>query len=177
MGEGPVSAPHPGFLAVVTREVNWFRHDRAAILMVLIMPLLAFGLLAGTFRNAVIRDLGVDIVDQDRSRTSALFIQAVNAAPNLRVVFRSDDLNNAMHAVRAGKVIATVYIPRDFERDLLDRKRPQVVIFANKQFYTPGNIAAAALQSSLGAAVADIAQPMLPRRQPRPASWSSNPMS
>lgn len=146
-----------GFLAVATREARWLWRDRVARLIVIVLPLLAFGLLSATFRNAVVRDLGVDVVDQDRSRASALFVQAIDAAPNVRIVARSDDLNRAMHAIRSGEAIATVYIPRDFERDLLAQKRPKVVIFHNKQFYTPGNIASNALQSALNAAGADVA--------------------
>ena len=145
-----------GFLAVFLREVRWLRRDRVAILILVALPLFAFGLLSFTFRNAVVRDLGIDIVDQDHSRTSLLIAQAVDAAPGVRIVARSSDLNGAMHAVRSGEAIGVVYIPRNFERDLLGQKRPQIVIFHNKQFYTPGNIASNALQSALNAAVADI---------------------
>lgn len=145
-----------GFVAVVLREARWLLRDRVAILIVLVLPLFAFGVLSLTFRNAVVRDLGVDIVDQDHSRTSQLFVQAVDAAPGVRIVSRSNDLNGAMHTIRSGEAIAVVYIPRSFERDLLGQKRPQIVIFHNKQFYTPGNIASSALQSALNAAVADI---------------------
>jgi ABC-2 type transport system permease protein len=157
-----------GFLAVAAREVHWLLRDRVARLIVIMLPLLAFGLLSATFRNAVVRDLGVDIVDQDRSRTSALFVQAVDAAPNVRVVARSGDLNAAMHAIRSGETIAAVYVPRDFERDLLAQKRPQIVIFHNKQFYTPGNIASSALQSALNAAGADVALVAAPAASPAP---------
>lgn len=146
-----------GFLAVATREARWLWRDRVARLIVIVLPLLAFGLLSATFRNAVVRDLGVDVVDQDRSRASALFVQAIDAAPNVRIVARSNDLTGAMHAIRSGEAIAAVHIPRDFEHDLLAQKRPKVVIFHNKQFYTPGNIASNALQSALNAAGADVA--------------------
>lgn len=151
-----------GFLAVSIRETRWLLRDRVAILIIVVLPLLAFGLLSATFRNAVVRDLGVDIVDQDRSRTSMLFAQAVDAAPGVRIASRSSDLNGAMHAVRSGQAIAAVHIPRDFERDLLAQKRPQIVIFHNKQFYTPGNIASNALVSALNAAVADVAPASAP---------------
>ena len=39
-----------------------------------------------------------------------------------------------------------VYIPRELERDIAAGKRPQIVIFYNKQFFTPGNIASSALR-------------------------------
>lgn len=157
-----------GFLAVATREARWLWRDRVARLIVIMLPLLAFGLLSATFRNAVVRDLGVDVVDQDRSRASSLFVQAIDAAPNVRIVARSSDLNRAMHAIRSGEAIAAVYIPRDFERDLLAQKRPKIVIFHNKQFYTPGNIASNALQSALNAAGADVALAAAPAASAAP---------
>ena len=52
-----------------------------------------------------------------------------------------------MHAIRSGEAIAAVYIPRDLERDIIGGRRPQIVIFYNKQFFTPGNIASSALQA------------------------------
>ena len=66
-----------------------------------------------------IRDLKVDVVDADRTQTSMIFVQAVNAAPGVTVTRRSTDLNGAMHAIRSGEAIAAVYIPRDLERDIV----------------------------------------------------------
>src|SRR4051794_13677845 len=125
----------PGILRVATREVNWMWRDKVALILMIVIPLVAFSLLAATFSNAVIRDLGVDIVDQDRSQTSMTYVQAINAAPGVSVTGRSVDLTGAMHAIRSGGAIASVYIPRNFERDLTSGKRPQIVIFHNKQYF------------------------------------------
>ena len=135
-----------GILAVAAREIAWIRRDRAAFLLVFGIPLIAFALLASTFSNAVIRNLRVDVVDQDHSQASMTFVQAVDAAPGVTVARRSDDLDGAMHAVRSGDVLATVYLPRNLERDVQEGRRPQVVIFFNKQYFTAGNIASSALQ-------------------------------
>ena len=146
----------PGLLAVALRELDWLRHDGVAIALVLAIPLLAIAVLSLTFSNAVIRDLRVDVVDQDQTRTSMTYVQAVNAAPGVNVARRSDDLNAAMHAVRTGEAIAAVYIPRGLERDVVAGKRPQIVIFYNKQYFTPGNIASSALTAAVSAATADL---------------------
>ena len=53
-------------------------------------------------------------------------------------------MTSAMHAIRSGDAIAAVYIPENFERDLVDRKRPQIVVLYNRQYFTPGNSASAA---------------------------------
>ena len=79
-----------------------------ALLLVIGVPLIAFALLAATFSNAVIRDLRVDVVDQDQSQTSMTFVQAIGSAPGVSVSARSSDLNGAMHAIRSGEAIAAV---------------------------------------------------------------------
>ena len=148
--------PRPGILAVATRELRRMRHDRVALFLCIGLPLLAFALLALTFSNAVIRDLRVSVVDADRTPTSRIYVQAVASAPAVTVAQRSDDLNGAMHAIRSGEAIAAVYIPPDFERDLIARKRPQIIVFYNRQFFTPGNNAASALSSAITAATASL---------------------
>jgi ABC-2 type transport system permease protein len=163
------SVRRAGIVDVAVREVIWIWRDKVALLLVLGIPLIAFALLAATFSNAVIRDLRVDVVDQDRSKTSETFIQAISSAPGVTVAERSSDLNGAMHSVRSGKAIAVVYIPEHLERDLIEGRRPQLVIFFNKQFFTPGNVASSALQAAVSAAVADLpAGPRSPAFTPGP---------
>jgi ABC-2 type transport system permease protein len=156
-----------GIVDVAVREVVWIWRDKIALLLVAGIPVIAFAILAATFSNAVIRDLRVDVVDQDRSKTSETFVQAISSAPGVSVARRSSDLNGAMHAVRSGDAIAAVYVPDNFERDITKGSRPQAVIFFNKQFFTPGNVASSALQAAISAAVADL--------QPRPQSTAYAP--
>lgn len=149
-------ARRSGIVNVAVREVVWIWRDKVALLLVIGIPLIAFAILAATFSNAVIRDLKVDVVDHDRSKASETFVQAISSAPGVTVAKRSDDLNGAMHAVRSGEAIAAVYIPENLERDIIGGRRPQVVIFFNKQFFTPGNVASGSLQAAVSAAVADV---------------------
>ncbi len=154
-----------GLLAVAARELRWIVRDRVALLLVIVIPLISFAILTATFSNPVIRDLRVDVVDQDNTPTSTGFVQAINASPGVEVALRSSDLNGAMNSVRSGEAIAAVYLPKGLERDIIEGKRPQVVIFHNKQFMTPGNVAANSLQSALGNGVGN-----LPRNTARTAS-------
>jgi ABC-2 type transport system permease protein len=143
-------------LLVATRELRWMRRDGVALILVLIVPVLAFAILTLTFSNAVIRNLRVAIVDADRSATSLVYVQSIASAPGVTVAERSSDMRSAMQAVRSGDAIAAVYIPENFERDLLARKRPQVVSLYNRQYFTPGNNAASAIQSAISAATAAL---------------------
>lgn len=151
--------PRPGILLVATRELRWMRRDGLALFLVIGVPVIAFALLAYTFSNAVIRNLQVSIVDADRTPTSLAYVQAIQSAPGVEVAARSDELNSAMQAIRSGQVIAAVYIPPNFERDLSARKRPQIVVFYNRQYFTPGNNASSAISNAIKSTTARIAPP------------------
>ncbi len=147
-------APKPGFLLVARREWRWLLHDRVALILIFGVPLFAFAVLTAVFSQPVIRELGVVVVDADRSETSRAFVEQVAASPSLSIVERAGDLASAARAIRAGDAIAAVYVPANFERDLKAERRPQVVAFYNQQFLTAAGVAAAGLSDSLAAASA-----------------------
>src|SRR6516164_3386633 len=155
--------PKPGFLLVARRELRWLLHDRAALILIFGVPLFAFVVLTGVFSNPVIRGLGKDVVDADRSDTSRAFIEAVAASPGLGIVERAGDLASAVHAIRSGAAIGAVYIPANFERDLKAERRPQVVAFYNQQFLTAAGVAASGLSDSLSAATERAAERGAPK--------------
>src|SRR5215470_6283887 len=146
-------APKRGFWLVAKREWRWLLHDRLAPILIFGVPLFAFAVLTAVFSHPVIRDLGVVVVDADRSDTSRIFVEHVAASPSLNIVERPGDLASAARAIRAGKAIAAVYIPANFERDLKAGRRPQVVAFYNQQFLTAAGVALSGLSDSLGSAV------------------------
>src|SRR5271170_4969309 len=161
--------PKPGFFLVATREWRWLTHDRAALILMLGVPLFAFAVLTAVFSHPVIRGLGVAVVDEDRSETSRAFIEQVAASPSLRIAPRSGDLASAARAIRSGDAIAAVYIPADFERDLKAERRPQVVAFYNQQYLTAAGVASSGLSDSLSAAVSRA----VARGAPRPSRIGS----
>jgi ABC-2 type transport system permease protein len=146
----------PGMLLVATRELRWMRRDRLALFLAIGVPIIAFVILAGIFSNAVVRNLRVTVVDADRSSTSLVYVQAIASSPGVSVAERSGDMTSAMHAIRSGDAIAAVYIPENFERDLIDRKRPQIVVLYNRQYFSPGNSASAAISNAVSAATATL---------------------
>jgi ABC-2 type transport system permease protein len=132
------------------------RRDGVALVLAVLVPVIAFAILTLTFSNAVIRNLRVAIVDADRSATSLIYVQSIASAPGVTVAERSSDMRSAMEAIRSGDAIAAVYIPENFERDLLARKRPQVVSLYNRQYFTPGNNAASSISNAISAATATL---------------------
>jgi ABC-2 type transport system permease protein len=132
------------------------RRDRVALFLALGVPIIAFTILSLIFSNAVIRNLRVTVVDADRSPTSLIYLQAVASAPGVSVADRSSDMTSATHAIRSGDAIAAVYVPENFERDLVAGRRPQIVSFYNRQYFTPGNSASSAISNAIAAATAAL---------------------
>jgi ABC-2 type transport system permease protein len=155
--------PKPGFLLVARRELRWLLHDRAALILIFGVPLFAFAVLTAVFSHPVIRELGVVVVDADRSETSRAFVEEVAVSPGLSIVERAGDLASAARAIRSGEAIGAVYLPADFERDLKAGRRPQVVGFYNQQFLTAAGIASASLGDSLSAAAKGAAVRAAPK--------------
>ena len=134
-------AAKPGFWLVAKREWRWLLRDHAARILIFAVPVFAFTVLTAVFSHPVIRELGVVVVDADRSDTSRMFVEQVAASPNLGIVERPGDLASAARAIRSGEAIAAVYIAANFERDLKAGRRPQVVAFYNQQFLTAAGVA------------------------------------
>ena len=67
-------------------------------------------------------------------------------------------MSSAMRAIRSGEAIAAIYIPENFERDLLARQRPQIVTLYNRQYFTPGNNANSTISNAIAAATATLPQ-------------------
>jgi ABC-2 type transport system permease protein len=159
----------PGFVLVAARELRWIRRDRTALFLLVGVPLIAFFILGLTFSNAVIRGLNTVVVDADSSATSRTLVQSIAGAPGISLSERADDLTAAMQAIRSGRAISAVYIPANFERDFFAGRRPQVSLFYNTQFLTPGNSAAKALTDAINGGIAALA----PERPPVPATVGS----
>ena len=151
--------PRPGFLLVAAREWRWMWRDRLALFLAIGVPVFAFAVLALIFSNAVIRNLKVTVVDADRSPTSLTYVQATASAPGISVAERSGDMTSAMHAIRSGDAIAAIYIPENFERDLVAQRRPKIVALYNRQYFTPGNSASSAISNAVAAATATLPRP------------------
>jgi ABC-2 type transport system permease protein len=158
--------PRPGLMLVATREMRFFRRDHAGLFLLLAIPLIAFAVLAWTFSSAVVRGLNVVVDDENRSSLSSQFVETIAAAPGVRIAQRADNLTTAVEAIRSGTAIGAVYIPPEFEKDLLAGRRPQIVAFYNEQYFTPGNITASALRNAISAASSEVAPVNRVRLQP-----------
>ena len=123
------------------------------------VPVIAFVVLGFTFSAAVVRGLGVIVVDMDHSATSRLFVQTVAAAPGDR------DRRTRQRPRRRGDArsaradaIAAIYLPPDFEQVTCSpAARRARSCFYNTQYFTPGNNASKSIRDAINTAAAAVA--------------------
>ncbi|HWJ86616.1 MAG TPA: ABC transporter permease [Pelagibacterium sp.] len=145
-----------GWLLVARREVRRIARRPALWFFVLVFPILIFLMLASIFRVGVPTDLPVAVVDLDRSALSRQIVQAVDAMPEVSVAQRPLELAEARQLLLSGKAYGVVLIPAELERDVRARRSPEVVVFYNNQFMTPGSTVARGVQTALANVSASI---------------------
>lgn len=105
--------------AVLRAEYGHIFTD-AGVVLVLVFAILIYGTLYSlAYRNEVLRDIPIAVVDQSRTASSRQLISSLDAAPNIDAAFTPADMDEARRLFFDRTVGAVVYIPADYEQKLL----------------------------------------------------------
>ncbi|MGA8539637.1 MAG: ABC-2 transporter permease, partial [Terriglobales bacterium] len=104
------------FIALVRKDLKLFFNDRRAVIVAVLVPILLgsfFGYLFGGQKgNAETSKVPVLVIDQDNGDISRGLFAQLAGDHNLDV--KPSTLDAAREAVRKGKVVAAIVIPKDF---------------------------------------------------------------
>jgi ABC-2 type transport system permease protein len=123
------------FWALVRKDLQLFFHDRRAVVVSLLVPIVCgsfFGyLFGGQGGKTETSRMPVMFIDQDGSDISHELLAWLSADKNLDV--KPSTLDEARTAVRKGKATAAVVIPKDFGADagrafFSRAKKPEIVV-------------------------------------------------
>ena len=109
--------------AVMVKEVRQLARDRLTFGMIVGIPLMQM-LLFGYAINFDVRNLRAAVVDEADSSLSRAFVAALEASGVVEFAAPSAGVPDLQRRMSAGDISVGVYIPRDFERRVLDRSRP-----------------------------------------------------
>ncbi|MFT3803246.1 MAG: ABC transporter permease [Burkholderiaceae bacterium] len=125
-----------GFVASFARQGRWLRANPWDFALLSWLPLLAAALLLWTFSAGVPRELPIVVVDQDHTAASRQLIRYLDASPGLRLADQVVQWDEAQSLLRQRRAFGVVWIPRDFERDLVRGLGTSVQWFYNGQYQT-----------------------------------------
>ena len=118
-------------LAVIDREAERIRHNRAYQFLLFVGPLLGILILFFIFHEGAVRDLPVVVVDQDHSSLSIKIENNLDASPDVAVLVHAHDLFQAHQLLEDGEVEAIVLIPDKTEESVLKGLEAPVPVYIN----------------------------------------------
>ncbi|MBW7982765.1 ABC transporter permease [Enterobacillus tribolii] len=101
-------------------------------------PLLLFILISSNFSEGTMLELPVSVVDNDQSPLSRQLIRNLDAGSHAQISAYEGGLPEALKRLRSAKDYALLYVPVDFEKNVLAGKQPSVVMYYNALFYGAG---------------------------------------
>src|SRR5699024_7938985 len=119
------------FLSLLGREFKLFWSNKVLVLLFLGAPVLYGVLIGSVYKKCVVDKLPVLVVDKvssDRNRKAKAMIEYNNSVYIAETLYDT----NKMHE-RAREMVATcvVIIPKDFEKDILLKRYPEVISYIN----------------------------------------------
>lgn len=108
-------------------------YNTMPILVMLIVPLVV---------TLDVKNVGVAVVDNDRTELSRRMIADMDASEYLSVTGCYFNYDEAFRQIENGKADAIVTIPKDYQKDLTNGKRPELDLKANGVNATKGTLGA-----------------------------------
>lgn len=118
-------------LAVVVREIERIRKNRAYKFMLFAGPLIGILLLFFIFRQGAIHDLPIAIVDQDNSSLSVKLVNAIDASADVSVQVQAHDVFQAQQLLEQAVVDAIVLIPAETEKRVYQGVEAPIPLYIN----------------------------------------------
>ena len=124
--------------------------------------------------NLEIRNVSLNIVDNDHSVTSRRLVDKISASTYFRLTALPDSYDEALKNVEAGDADIILEIPRDFEKDCTVGRSPHVLIAANAVNGTKGGLGGSYLSNIIQSYASEVvALPaVLPARGDTPGDVS-----
>lgn len=107
------------FRSVVRAEYGHIFSDAGVVLVLVFAMLIYTTLYSLAYRNEVLRDIPIAVVDHSRTASSRQLISTLDAAQNITVTHKPASMDEAESLFYARDVNGVVYIPADYERKLL----------------------------------------------------------
>lgn len=137
-------------IGLILREFRLLWSNSVLRVIFLGAPVVYALLLGSVYRSGKVTELPVVLVDADRSPLSARAADMLEENETLHIAaVLSGDEDPKEEMLRSNAALA-VYIPENFEADILQRRYPEVRIDVNMANVLTANFATRAVQTSLG---------------------------
>ena len=133
---------------LIKKEFKLLARNKIVPGMLVVLPLMAM-LVFPWAANQEIRNVRVEVVDNDRSPLSSRIVDEIGGSAYFNVTGMSESYPDALRKVDSGQADMVFVIPPDFEKDLVAGQPGPVQIAANAVNGTKGTLGSSYLMSML----------------------------
>lgn len=123
------------FVAVVRNEFRTIFTDEGALLVLVFALLIYATTYSLAYGSQVLRNVPIGVVDESRTDASRMLIGTFNAGPNTYVAYDPADMEEAKELFFRRKIYGIVYIPSNYEREILGGSQANVAIYADASYF------------------------------------------
>lgn len=138
------------FINLIIREFKLFWGNKVLRLLFIGAPIM-YGILLGyVYQKGKVTDLPIIVVDQDQSKLSKKIIEMMDDNEVLSIALLKFDESNLSRLMIEKEAASVVIIPKDFEKNVLTKRYPEVTTIVNTANVLTANYASTAIQVVLG---------------------------
>ncbi|MEG0725312.1 MAG: ABC transporter permease [Mucinivorans sp.] len=135
----------------ILREIRRFGQDKTLLLITIVIPVVLSALYVMMFASGTAYNLPMAVVDQDNTPTSQQLVTMIASSPTTFTTQKSATIDQAKQSMDRGQVDAIVYIPENFERNILGGARAEVAVWINGNYITKSSLIERDLKTMLQA--------------------------
>ncbi|MGL5318389.1 MAG: ABC transporter permease [Bacteroidales bacterium] len=123
------------FKSVIKNELTFILKD-PGVLLVMVGAIFIYSILYSlAYKNEVLRDVPIAVVDQSNSPSSQVLIRAIDAASNMKIAYKPASLDEAKHLFMSREVNGVIVIPHDYEKKVLRMEKAAVSVYADASYF------------------------------------------
>lgn len=106
------------------------------VMLVLIFAMFIYANIYGlAYGNQVLRNVPIGVVDESKTSASRTLASAFDAGPNTYVAYEPSDMEEAKRLFYDREIYGIVYIPENYERNLLGGLRTTVSVYCDASYF------------------------------------------
>ena len=149
---------------VTGRELKRIRGNMLYPLLMIILPVLSFMFFAAIFSEGTPHDMAIAVMDNDKTPTSRTLLSMLDHTPSAAVKYNIQDMDEGERMIRSGEISAIVYIPENFEKDILSNTQTNVTAYISGLNITANGLLSKDLQTAANTFSAGIQLQLLMKK-------------
>lgn len=121
--------------SVMRSEYREIFSDPGVMLVIIFAIFIYSTLYSFGYNNQVLHNVPIAVIDNSKTHSSRMLVESFSAGPNTYVAYETADMEEAKRLFFEHKVYGVVYIPYDYEKQLVGGLQANVSIYCDASYF------------------------------------------